>query len=65
MVLDKTGLEPFTFELQWSPDTATPLPDAPPGLFTAIREQLGLKLEAQRAPVDSIVVEHAERPSPN
>ena len=35
------------------------------GLFTAIREQLGLRLESQRAPVDSVIVEHAERPSPN
>lgn len=65
MVLDKTGLEPFTFELRWQPDTAEPLPDSPPGLFTAIREQLGLRLEAQRAPVDSIIITHAERPSAN
>jgi uncharacterized protein (TIGR03435 family) len=65
MVLDKTGVEPFPFELLWTPDTPPPLPDAPAGLFTAIREQLGLRLEAQRAPVDSIIVEHAERPSPN
>jgi len=65
MVLDKTGLDSATFELHWLPDTAQALPDSPPSLFTAIREQLGLKLEAQRAPVDSIVVDHAERPSPN
>lgn len=65
MVLDKTGLEPFTFELRWQPDTAEPQPDSPPSLFTAIREQLGLRLEPQRAPVDSIIVVSAERPSPN
>ena len=65
MVLDRTGIGPFPFELLWTPDTAPPLPDALPGLFTAIREQLGLRLESQRAPVDSIIVEHAERPSPN
>jgi uncharacterized protein (TIGR03435 family) len=64
-VIDKTGLAPSAFELEWLPDSAPPLPDSPPSLFTAIREQLGLRLEAQRAPVDSIVVEHAERPSPN
>jgi uncharacterized protein (TIGR03435 family) len=65
MVLDKTGLAPFTFELRWLPDSAEPLPDSPPTLFTAIREQLGLRLEAQRAPVDSIIVTRVERPSPN
>ncbi|HZI79719.1 MAG TPA: TIGR03435 family protein [Vicinamibacterales bacterium] len=65
MVLDKTGLEPFTFELRWQPDTAEPQPDSPPTLLTAIREQLGLRLQAERAPVDSVVVTRAERPSPN
>ena len=65
MVLDKTGLEPFMFELQWLPDTAQPQPDSPPELFTAIREQLGLKLEAQRAPVESVVIVRAERPTAN
>jgi uncharacterized protein (TIGR03435 family) len=64
-VLDKTGLAAMTFELRWLPDTAQPLPDSPPSLFTALREQLGLKLEAQRAPVDSIVVTRAERPTAN
>lgn len=65
MVLDKTGLEPFPFELRWLPDSAEPQPDSPPSLFTALREQLGLRLEAQRAPVDSIIVTRVERPTPN
>ena len=65
MVLDKSGLEPFSFELRWQPDSAEPQPDSPPSLFTAIREQLGLRLEAQRAAIDSIVVTRAERPTPN
>ena len=65
MVVDKSGLEPFSFELRWQPDSAEPQPDSPPSLVTAIREQLGLRLEAQRAPVDSIVVTRAERPTPN
>ena len=65
MVLDKTGLEPFTFELRWLPDSAEPQPDSPPSLYTAIREQLGLRLEAQRAPVDSVIVTRVERPTPN
>ena len=38
---------------------------AAPGLFTAIQEQLGLKFEATKAPVDVLVVDHAERPSDN
>ena len=65
MVLDKSGLEPFSFELRWQPDSAEPQPDSPPSLFTAIREQLGLRLDAIRAPVDSIIVMRVERPTPN
>lgn len=49
-----------------------PPPDAPPPpdpngppLFTAIEEQLGLKLEAQKAPMDTVVIDHVERPSEN
>jgi uncharacterized protein (TIGR03435 family) len=40
-------------------------PDAPPDLFTAIQEQLGLKLVSARAPVDVLVIDHDERPSAN
>jgi len=36
-----------------------------PSLFTALREQLGLRLEAQRGPVETIVIDHVERPSEN
>jgi uncharacterized protein (TIGR03435 family) len=64
-VIDKTGLGPYAFELHWLPESMQPQPDSPPVLFTAIREQLGLTLEPQRAPVDSIVVDHVERPSAN
>ena len=64
-VLDRTGLEPAPFELHWLPESAQPLPDSPPTLFTAIEEQLGLKLEPARAPLHTIVVDRAERPSPN
>jgi uncharacterized protein (TIGR03435 family) len=39
--------------------------DAPPGLFTAMPEQLGLKLDATKAPVDVFVVDHVEKPSDN
>jgi uncharacterized protein (TIGR03435 family) len=40
-------------------------PDAPPGLFTAIQEQLGLKLDPTKAPVDVLVIDHVEKPSDN
>jgi uncharacterized protein (TIGR03435 family) len=40
-------------------------PAAPPGLFTAIQEQLGLKFEPIRAPVEVIVIDSVERPSGN
>jgi uncharacterized protein (TIGR03435 family) len=39
--------------------------DAPPNLYTAIQEQIGLKLDATKAPADVIVVDHVEEPSPN
>ena len=43
-----------------------PLGDAdPPDLYTVIQQQLGLKLQAVKAPVDVIVVDHVERPSAN
>jgi uncharacterized protein (TIGR03435 family) len=65
-VLVETGLTaPDVFELYWLPEGAEPLPDSPPSLFTAIQEQLGLKLEPRRGSVDAIVVDHVEGPSPN
>ena len=36
-----------------------------PPLFTALLEQLGLKLERTRGPVDVLVIDHVERPTPN
>jgi bla regulator protein BlaR1 len=48
------------------PPDAPPPPDANgPALFTAIEEQLGLKLESQKAPMDTVVIDHVERPSEN
>jgi uncharacterized protein (TIGR03435 family) len=66
-VVDQTGLVgKFDFLLKWTPDDApTSDPSAPPGIFTAIQEQLGLKLEAVTAPADVLVVDHVERPSAN
>jgi uncharacterized protein (TIGR03435 family) len=76
-IVDKTGLTgSYDFHLQWTPLQAAPIgPDnsagasAPdtnkPGLFTALQEQLGLKLELQKSPVDVIVIDHIDPPSPN
>jgi uncharacterized protein (TIGR03435 family) len=74
-VFDQTGLKGrFDFQLQWTPDETTrfaPL-DGPPGgaetlpdLFTAIQQQLGLKLESTRAQVDVLVIDRVEKPSEN
>ena len=63
-VVDRTGLSgSFDLELQWSPDQTADTPG--PSLFTAIQEQLGLKLESQRAPVEVLVIDRLERPTPD
>jgi uncharacterized protein (TIGR03435 family) len=70
MIVDKTGLgeRRFDFELKWAPDdrrAADASPDAGPDLFTALEEQLGLKLVSSRGPVEVLVIDHIERPSAN
>ena len=67
-VVDQTGLrDRYDFVLKWTPEgtTAGNDPSAPPDLYTAIREQLGLKLNAGKAPVDVLVIDRVEKPSPN
>jgi uncharacterized protein (TIGR03435 family) len=64
-VVDKTGLPVPLFELRWLPARAEPTADSPPELFTAIQEQLGLKLEPQRGSVDTLIVDTIQAPSPN
>jgi uncharacterized protein (TIGR03435 family) len=61
IVANRTGLDgPFRVDLAYAPDqTATDQPS----IFTAVQEQLGLKLEATRAPVDVVVIDHVERPT--
>lgn len=74
VVVDKTGLTGrHDIELTWTPEQGTGAgPDAPslaPGaaasLFTAIQEQLGLKLESQRGPVEVVVVDKVSPPTPD
>ena len=64
-VLDETGLKgTFDIVLDWSPDSAGQGATGP-SIFTAVQEQLGLKLEPKKEPVEFLVVDHAERPSEN
>ena len=72
-IVDRTGLTgtftiqiAFTREDPQSLGMGPPLPDnAAPTLFTAIQQQLGLKLEPTKAPVDILVIDHAEKPTAN
>lgn len=60
-VVNHTGLEgTFNFKLQWTPEGTDSV-----SIFTAIQEQLGLRLRSQKAPVEIIVIDHAEKPSEN
>ena len=77
IVIDRTGLKGgFDIDLTFTPERmpqGPPPPGAPPitidpngpSLFTALQEQLGLKLESERAPVDVLVIDHVERPTPD
>lgn len=63
-VTDRTGLEGlYDFELRWSRPSDIPNPNDPPEFVTAVREQLGLKLDAARGPLDVLVILGAEQPS--
>jgi uncharacterized protein (TIGR03435 family) len=64
IVVDKTGLTgSYDFKLEWVPDE---LPDSTlPSLPTALSEQLGLKLETQKSPVEVMVIDSMEKPSEN
>jgi uncharacterized protein (TIGR03435 family) len=71
-VINKTGLTgSYDFTLKWTPESTGPAGSAPatdnsaPGLFTALQEQLGLKLVSQKGSVETLVVESIDRPTAN
>jgi len=71
-VQNETGLTGYyNFKMKWTPDAAPGAPDKPaeaaagPTLFTALQEQLGLKLESKKGPVEILVIDRAERPTEN
>jgi len=66
-VIDKTGLTgKYDINLKWTPtELQGKTDDNAPDLFTAIQEQLGLKLEPSKGSVDTLVVDHVEMPSAN
>lgn len=66
-IVNQTGLTGrYDFKLRYTYDVAnTTDPNAPPGLFTAVQEQLGLKFEPVKAPVDVYVIDQVAKPSAN
>lgn len=65
MVVNQTGLaRGYDFTLEWAPEGAD-TSDPRPSIFTALEEQMGLKLKPAQGPVDTIVVDSIERPSAN
>jgi uncharacterized protein (TIGR03435 family) len=77
-VVNQTGLEGrYDFTLNWTPDDSqfgglgakippsTDNANAPPNLYTAVQEQMGLKLDATKALADVLVIDHVEKPSAN
>ena len=76
LIVDRTGLDgQFNLTLKFTPENIPPPGQAPPGfpqldpngpsIFTALQEQLGLKLDSQRAPVNVLVVDRVEQPTEN
>ena len=70
-VIDKTGLTGnYDIDLKWTPHELEGKTDGltdnnAPDLFTALQEQLGLKLEPSKGPVDALVIDHVEMPTEN
>ena len=65
-IIDKTGLAGRTnLTLKWTSDEAADQGGTVLSIFTAVQEQLGLKLIPSKGPVETLVVDHAEMPTAN
>ncbi len=67
-MVDQTGLTgKYDFKLAWAREDAAPGADTGslPGLVTALREQFGLRLDREKGPMDILVIDHLDRPSPD
>jgi uncharacterized protein (TIGR03435 family) len=67
-VLDRTGLtDAYDITLRWAPEVGgvTVEPTGGESIFTAVQEQLGLRLVAGKAPANAYIVERIERPTPD
>ncbi|SPE25163.1 conserved exported hypothetical protein [Candidatus Sulfopaludibacter sp. SbA3] len=66
-VLNQTGLPgKYDFQLDFTPDSGPcPVDSGQPSIFTAVQQQLGLKLESGKGPVETLVIDKVERPSEN
>ena len=65
-VVDKTGLTGvYNYTLQFGRDWSAHDSESWPSIFTAVQEQIGLKIDSTKALVDVLVIDHAEQPSPN
>jgi uncharacterized protein (TIGR03435 family) len=65
-VVDRTGITGiFDITLEWAPESAAVADDSRPSLQAAVQEQLGLKLEGKKLPMEVLVVDRAERASEN
>jgi bla regulator protein BlaR1 len=65
-VVDKTGLTGvFDFHLRYAPDGAPVEAEAAPSIFTAVQQQLGLRLDAVKGPGEFLVIDHVEKPRPD
>jgi uncharacterized protein (TIGR03435 family) len=71
-LVDRTGFgdQRYNFVLKWTPDSGAGTdnsngPDAPPDIFAAFQEQLGLRLQAAKTPVDVMVIDRVEKPGAN
>lgn len=65
-VFDKTGLSgAYSFELKFAADPAVASTDGAPSIFTAVQEELGLRLQPSRGRVEVLVIDHADPPTSN